>query len=339
MRRPRGVPVSASRSRFRKIIEVDPYARTATVQPGVRNLAISEAAAPFGLYYTPDPSSQIACTIGGNVSKNSGGVHCLKYGLTVHNLLRVRAVTMDGDIVEFGSLGPDAPGLDLLAVMIGSEGMFAIVTEIVVKLIPKPQTAQVIMASFDDVVKGGNAVAAIIAAGIIPAGLEMMDKPATRAVEQFVNAGYDLDAAAILLCESDGTHDEVAEEIVRMTAVLREHGASRIQILRSESECLKFWSDTQLVGHARMRSLPRAAFRPTITAWTAPCRAVRSARCLRASKRWRRSTHFAASTCSMRVTATCIRSFCSTATIWTSGIARKRSAAISSKPASNWAAP
>ncbi|KXU90700.1 glycolate oxidase subunit GlcD [Caballeronia megalochromosomata] len=231
-----------SLARFRKIVEVDPYARTATVQPGVRNLAISEAAAPYGLYYAPDPSSQIACTIGGNVSENSGGVHCLKYGLTVHNVLRVRAVTMDGDVVEFGSLGPDAPGLDLLAVLIGSEGMFAIVTEITVKLIPKPQTAQVIMASFDDVVKGGNAVAAIIAAGIIPAGLEMMDKPATRAVEEFVNAGYDLDAAAILLCESDGTHDEVAEEIVRMTAVLREHGAARIQISRSEAERLKFWS-------------------------------------------------------------------------------------------------
>jgi len=169
-------------------------------------------------------------------------VHCLKYGLTVHNVLRVRAVTMEGDVVEFGSLAPDAPGLDLLAVLIGSEGMFAIVTEITVKLIPKPQTAQVIMASFDDVVKGGDAVAAIIAAGIIPAGLEMMDKPATRAVEEFVNAGYDLDAAAILLCESDGTHDEVAEEIVRMTAVLREHGASRIQISRSEAERLKFWS-------------------------------------------------------------------------------------------------
>jgi glycolate oxidase len=231
-----------SLARFRKIVEVDPYARTATVQPGVRNLAISEAAAPYGLYYAPDPSSQIACTIGGNVSENSGGVHCLKYGLTVHNVLRVRAVTMEGDVVEFGSLGPDAPGLDLLAVLIGSEGMFAIVTEITVKLIPKPQTAQVIMASFDDVVKGGDAVAAIIAAGIIPAGLEMMDKTATRAVEEFVNAGYDLDAAAILLCESDGTHDEVAEEIVRMTAVLREHGASRIQISRSEAERLKFWS-------------------------------------------------------------------------------------------------
>ncbi|SAL28736.1 FAD linked oxidase domain-containing protein [Caballeronia choica] len=245
-----------SLARFRKIVEVDPYARTATVQPGVRNLAISEAAAPYGLYYAPDPSSQIACTIGGNVSENSGGVHCLKYGLTVHNVLRVRAVTMEGDVVEFGSLAPDAPGLDLLAVLIGSEGMFAIVTEITVKLIPKPQTAQVIMASFDDVVKGGNAVAAIIAAGIIPAGLEMMDKPATRAVEEFVHAGYDLDAAAILLCESDGTYDEVAEEIVRMTAVLRENGASRIQISRSEAERLKFWSGRKNAFPAAGRMSP-----------------------------------------------------------------------------------
>ncbi|RAE88573.1 FAD-linked oxidase C-terminal domain-containing protein, partial [Burkholderia multivorans] len=184
----------------------------------------------------------IACTIGGNVAENSGGVHCLKYGLTVHNVMRVRAVTIDGDIVEFGSLALDMPGLDLLAVMIGSEGMFAIVTEVTVKLIPKPQAAQLVMASFDDVVKGGEAVAAIIASGIIPAGLEMMDKPATQAVEAFTHAGYDLDANAILLCESDGTPEEVAEEIVRMTAVLREHGATRIQVSRNESERLRFWS-------------------------------------------------------------------------------------------------
>lgn len=194
-----------SLARFTQIVEVDPYGRTATVQPGVRNLAISEAAAPYGLYYAPDPSSQIACTIGGNVAENSGGVHCLKYGLTVHNVLRVRAVTIEGEIVEFGSLAPDTPGLDLLAVLIGSEGMFAIATEITVKLIPRPPLAQLIMASFDDVVKGGEAVAAIVASGLIPAGLEMMDNPATRAVESFTQAGYDLDAAAILLCEADGT--------------------------------------------------------------------------------------------------------------------------------------
>ncbi|MBR8245746.1 FAD-linked oxidase C-terminal domain-containing protein [Burkholderia cenocepacia] len=239
---PIALGVVLSLARFTRIVEVDPYARTATVQPGVRNLAISEAAAPYGLYYAPDPSSQIACTIGGNVAENSGGVHCLKYGLTVHNVMRVRAVTIDGEVVEFGSLALDMPGLDLLAVMIGSEGMFAIVTEVTVRLIPKPQTAQLVMASFDDVVKGGEAVAAIIASGIIPAGLEMMDKPATQAVEAFTHAGYDLDAKAILLCESDGTPEEVAEEIVRMTAVLREHGATRIQVSRNEHERLRFWS-------------------------------------------------------------------------------------------------
>lgn len=231
-----------SLAKFKRILSVDSYSRTAVVQPGVRNLAISEAAAPHNLYYAPDPSSQIACSIGGNVAENSGGVHCLKYGLTVHNVLRVRAVTMEGDVVVFGSEAPDVPGLDLLATLIGSEGMLAVATEITVRLIPKPQLAQVIMASFDDVEKGGNAVADVIAAGIIPAGLEMMDKPATAAVEEFVKAGYDLDAAAILLCESDGTPEEVAEEIERMSEVLRRSGATRITVSQSEAERLRFWS-------------------------------------------------------------------------------------------------
>jgi len=231
-----------SLAKFKKILHIDPFTRTAVVQPGVRNLAISEAVAKHGLYYAPDPSSQIACSIGGNVNENSGGVHCLKYGLTLHNVLRVRAVLMSGDIVEFGSMAPDSPGLDLLAVLIGSEGMLGIVTEITVKLVPKPKLARVIMASFDDIEKGGNAVAAIIAAGIIPAGLEMMDKPTTRAVEEFVHAGYDLNAEAILLCESDGTPEEVEEEIARMNAVLEKQGASRIQVSESEAERLRFWS-------------------------------------------------------------------------------------------------
>jgi glycolate oxidase len=231
-----------SLAKFKKIIKVDPIARIAVVQPGVRNLAISEAVAQHGLYYAPDPSSQIACSIGGNVSENSGGVHCLKYGLTLHNILKVRAILMNGEVVEFGSLAPDAPGLDLLSIVVGSEGMLAVITEVTVKLVPKPQLAQVIMASFDDVSKGGNAVAAIIAAGIIPAGLEMMDKAATRAVEEFVHAGYDTNAESILLCESDGTPEEVAEEIERMTQVLNQCGAIRIQVSQSESERLKFWS-------------------------------------------------------------------------------------------------
>jgi len=234
--------VVLSTARLNRIIKLDPYARTAVVQPGVRNLAISEAASPHGLYYAPDPSSQIACSIGGNVAENSGGVHCLKYGLTVHNVLRVRMVTIDGEVVELGNEGLDAPGLDLLAVFIGSEGMLGVVTEVTVKLVPKPQQARVIMASFDDVVKGGNAVANVIAAGIIPAGLEMMDKTSSRMVEPFVNAGYDTDAEAILLCESDGTPEEVEEEIARMTEVMNASGATAIAVSSSEAERIRFWS-------------------------------------------------------------------------------------------------
>ena len=234
--------VTLSLARFNKILKIDARARTATVQCGVRNLAISEAAAPHGLYYAPDPSSQIACTIGGNVAENSGGVHCLKYGLTVHNVLRVRGFTADGEPVEFGSEALDAAGLDLLAVLVGSEGMLAVTTEVTVKLVPRPQLARCIMASFDDIRKAGDAVAAVIAAGIIPAGLEMMDKPMTVAVEDFVHAGYDLDAAAILLCESDGTPEEVEEEIGRMTAVLRDCGATAITCSADEAERLRFWS-------------------------------------------------------------------------------------------------
>jgi len=234
--------VVVSTAKFNKIVSMDKYSRTAVVQPGVRNLAISEAAAPYGLYYAPDPSSQIACSIGGNVAENSGGVHCLKYGLTVHNVLRVRVVTIEGDVVELGNAGLDAPGLDLLAVFIGSEGMLGIVTEVTVKLVPKPQQARVIMASFDDVVKGGNAVANVIAAGIIPAGLEMMDKTSSRMVEPFVKAGYDIDAEAILLCESDGTTEEVEEEIGRMSEVLNASGATAIAVSQSEAERLRFWS-------------------------------------------------------------------------------------------------
>src|SRR5690349_19768072 len=227
---------------MRRILSVDSLSRTARVQPGVTNLAISEAAAPYGLFYAPDPSSQIACSIGGNVAENSGGVHCLKYGLTVHNVLRVRGFTVEGEPVEFGSDALDAAGLDLLTVIVGSEGMLAVTTEVTVKLVPKPQLARCIMASFDDIRKAGDAVAAVIAAGIIPAGLEMMDKPMTAAVEDFVRAGYDLDAAAILLCESDGTPEEVQEESGRMTAVLRGCGATAIEVSENEAQRLKFWS-------------------------------------------------------------------------------------------------
>ncbi|OWT55667.1 FAD-linked oxidase C-terminal domain-containing protein [Candidimonas nitroreducens] len=229
-------------SKLNRIIGIDPESATAVVQPGVRNLAISEAAAAHGLYYAPDPSSQIACSIGGNVAENSGGVHCLKYGLTVHNVLRVRVVTIDGNVLELGAEAPDAPGLDLLAVFIGSEGMLGVVTEVTVKLIPRPACARVVMASFASVEAAGQAVTNIIAAGIIPAGLEMMDKRAIHMVEPFVCAGYDLEAAAILLCESDGTQDEVDDEIERMEAVFRGAGATRLQVSASEAERLKFWA-------------------------------------------------------------------------------------------------
>jgi glycolate oxidase len=239
---PHAMGVTLSLAKFNRIQHIDTVSRTAVVQAGVRNLAISEAAAPHGLYYAPDPSSQIACTIGGNVAENSGGVHCLKYGLTLHNILQVKGFTMDGQAVSFGSTALDAPGLDLLAVVIGSEGMLAVVTEVTVKLVPKPQLARCIMASFDDMRKAGDAVASVIAAGIIPAGLEMMDKPMTAAVEDFVKAGYDLNAEAILLCESDGTPEEVEEEIGRMSEVLRRCGATAIAVSRDEAERLRFWS-------------------------------------------------------------------------------------------------
>jgi glycolate oxidase len=239
---PHQLGVTLSLARFNAIRSIDPVSRTAVVECGVRNLAISEAAASYGLYYAPDPSSQIACTIGGNVAENSGGVHCLKYGLTLHNVMKVRGFTAAGEPVEFGSDALDAAGLDLLSVVIGSEGMLAVATEVTVKLIPKPQLARCIMASFDDVRKAGDAVASVIAAGIIPAGLEMMDKPMTAAVEDFVHAGYDLTAEAILLCESDGTPEEVEEEIGRMSEVLRNAGATAIAVSRDEQERLRFWS-------------------------------------------------------------------------------------------------
>jgi glycolate oxidase len=239
---PHELGVILSLAKFNKILNIDAAACTAVVQGGVRNLAISEAAAAYGLYYAPDPSSQIACTIGGNVAENSGGVHCLKYGLTLHNVLRVRGFMVDGEPVEFGSQALDAAGLDLLSIIVGSEGMLAITTEVTVKLIPKPLLARCIMASFSDIESAGAAVASVIAHGIIPAGLEMMDRAMTAAVDAFVHADYDLEAAAILLCESDGTPEEVEEEIARMEQVLKAAGASRFEVSRDEAQRLKFWS-------------------------------------------------------------------------------------------------
>lgn len=189
-------------ARFRRILEIDPLGRFARVQPGVRNLAISQAAAPHGLYYAPDPSSQIACSIGGNVAENAGGVHCLKYGLTVHNLLQVDIVTLEGERLSLGSSALDSAGFDLLALFTGSEGLLGVVVEVTVRLLPRPPVAKVLLASFDDVESAGRAVADLIGAGIVPAGLEMMDNLSIRAAEDFIHAGYPVDAAAILLCEA-----------------------------------------------------------------------------------------------------------------------------------------
>jgi glycolate oxidase len=251
---PDGIVLSLAR--LDRILALDAATCTATVQPGVRNLAISEAAAALGLCYAPDPSSQVACSIGGNVAENSGGVHCLKYGLTLHNVQRVRAVTMQGDVIELGSHGPDAPGLDLLAVLLGSEGMLAVITEVTVRLIPVPRVARCMLASFATVEDAANAVAALIAAGILPAGLEMLDQAAARLVEPHARAGYDLDAAAILLCESDGTAEEVAEEIERMSAVLRGARATQLRVSVDEHERQRFWAGRKNAFPAAGRAAP-----------------------------------------------------------------------------------
>ena len=243
-------------TKLKSIVQIDPLGRSAVVQPGVRNAAISEATKPYQLYYAPDPSSQIACSIGGNVAENSGGVHCLKYGLTVNNILKVRFVTIEGEIVELGSEGLDTPGYDLLALITGSEGLLGVVTEVTVKLLPTPEKAQVIMASFDDVEKAGLAVADIIAAGIIPAGLEMMDKKAINAVEQFIGAGYPMGAEAMLLCESDGSSEEVESEIAKTSEVLTKAGATEITVSTDEAQRLKLWAGRKSAFPAVGRVLP-----------------------------------------------------------------------------------
>ncbi|HEY7743072.1 MAG TPA: FAD-linked oxidase C-terminal domain-containing protein [Burkholderiales bacterium] len=239
---PLGNGVLLSLAKFTRIVEIDGRARTARVQPGVRNLAISEAVAALGLYYAPDPSSQLACTIGGNVAENSGGVHCLKYGLTVHNILQLRIATVEGAIMEVGSEALDTPGYDLLALMTGSEGLLGVILEVTVRLLPKPEYAQVVMAAFDDIEKAGEAVANVIAAGIIPSGFEMMDQAATRAVEGFARAGYRTDVAAVLLCETDGTHEEVADEIRRVQDLIEASGAVQTEVSRDEAQRLRFWA-------------------------------------------------------------------------------------------------
>lgn len=234
--------VLLSLARFNRIIEINPSNRTAIVEPGVRNLAISQAAASHGLYYAPDPSSQIACSIGGNVAENAGGVHCLKYGLTVHNIQRLKFLTAEGEEIIVGGSGMDGPGLDLMALMTGSEGLLGVITEITVKLLPIPEATQVILAAFDDVGKAAEAVSHVIRGGLLPAGLEMMDQAAIQAAEDFVHAGYPLDAEAILLCEVDGTALQVKDELALAQKILAQAGASEIRIARDERERQRFWA-------------------------------------------------------------------------------------------------
>jgi glycolate oxidase len=225
-----------------RILSIDPEARTARVQPGVRNLAISEAVAAYGLFYAPDPSSQLACSIGGNVAENAGGVHCLKYGLTVHNIQSMDVVTIDGERITLGGEALDSPGFDLMALMTGSEGLLALVTEITVRLLPSPTHAQVMLAAFGDVRHAGEAVAAIIAAGIIPAGLEMMDRLALGAAEAHTHAGYPTEAAAILLCELDGAEGDVGDELTRVGSICEAAGATSVRMARDEAERKLFWA-------------------------------------------------------------------------------------------------
>ncbi len=248
--------VVLSLAKLNRILELDPVNRRARVQPGVRNLAISHAAAPHGLYYAPDPSSQIACSIGGNIAENAGGVHCLKYGLTVHNILRIEMLTLDGELLTLGSGGLDAPGYDLLALTIGSEGLLGIVVEATVKLLPKPEATQVTLASFADISAAGSAVAAIIGAGILPAGLELMDNNAILAAEAYAHAGYPTDAAAILLCELDGTAQEVGEQVLQVRRIVLEAGATAAYTARDEAQRQRFWAGRKAAFPAVGRLAP-----------------------------------------------------------------------------------
>ena len=289
--------VLLSLSKLSRILEIDPINRTARVEPGVRNLAISEAAAPHGLYYAPDPSSQIACSIGGNVAENAGGVHCLKYGLTVHNVLGLKFLTADGELITLGGSALDIPGYDLLALLTGSEGMLGVIVEITVKLLPKPERAQVMLAAFDDIEKAGDAVAAIIASGCIPGGLEMMDNPAIRAAEDYVHADYPVDAAAILLCELDGTHEEVSEGIARVRELLLKQGRHRSTHRQGRSRTPADVGRTQggvprgratgagLLLHGR--HCPAQAYRDRVEAYRRTLQGVRSAgsQCI-SRRRW-----------------------------------------------------
>ena len=238
---PHAKGVLLNTAKLNRILEIDPKNRTATVEPGVTNVAISEAVKPLGLYYAPDPSSQIACTIGGNIAENSGGIHCLKYGLTVHNILALKILTIDGEIIDLGGKHFDSPGFDLLALMNGSEGMLGVVLQATVRLLPEPDGRKVLLAAFDRIQDAGNAVAAIISSGIIPAGLEMMDSFTVMATEKYCNLGYPEDAAAILICELDGFEEDIQSQVLQTQKILESHHATEIRLAKNKDEEEKFW--------------------------------------------------------------------------------------------------
>ena len=254
--RPLADAVLLTLTKMNRILEVDLATATARVEPGVINLRITEAAAPHGLHYAPDPSSQIACSIGGNIAENSGGVHCLKYGLTLHNVLGLTVQTIEGEELVLGGKTLDAPGYDLLAAMIGSEGMLGVVTEAVVKLLPMPRQKRVLLAAFDAVRRAGEAVSAIIRGGIVPAGLEMMDALAIQAAEDFAHAGYPRDAAAILLCELDGDEAEAEADAARVEAILTRAGATETRLARSAAEQEALWRGRKSAFPAAGRLAP-----------------------------------------------------------------------------------
>ena len=239
---PRPDGILLAMTRFDRILEIDPANRIARVQPGVRNLAVSEAAAAHGLFYAPDPSSQFASSIGGNIAENSGGVHCVKYGLTTHNLLEVTLVTMDGELLTLGSGGLDGPGYDLLALVTGSEGMLGVVVEARLKLLPVPESVVLLQAAFPDLERAGRAVMDIVAAGVVPSGLEMMDQVAVEVVEGYIQMGLPVDAAALLLCELDGAAAEVEAQLERVTALVKACDGYDLRLARDADERMRLWA-------------------------------------------------------------------------------------------------
>ncbi len=243
-------------SRLRRILEIDYDNRAAVVQPGVTNLAVSQAVAARGFYYAPDPSSQIACTIGGNVAENSGGVHCLKYGMTAHNVLGLKIVLMNGEVLELGGKALDAPGYDLLGLAIGSEGLLGVVSEVTLRLLVKPEGAQAVLLGFARVESAAQCVADVIAHGIIPAGMELMDRPAIHAAEDFLGVGYPRDVDALLIVEVDGPQEECRHVMQLVTDIAARNGASTVRVSANEAERLQFWAGRKAAFPAMGRISP-----------------------------------------------------------------------------------